>query len=79
MKAFLSLAVLLTLGACSAPDGYPMVYDHSIGGVASELLSPGSTYRARLQANDAKCQQDGFKLGEPGYAECRHRLDSQIQ
>jgi hypothetical protein len=73
------LAGTLALGGCSSPaTGYPMVFDSSVQGVASELINPGSTYRARLEANDVKCREEASKPGGKNYDECRRQLDSEI-
>jgi hypothetical protein len=79
MKVLLLLAGALALGGCSAPaTGYPMIFDSSVQGVATELMNPGSTYRSRLEANDVKCREEASKPGARSYDECRRRLDSEI-
>jgi hypothetical protein len=79
MKLILPLAAALALGACAAPDGTPMVYDGTFLGTVKEITHPGSTFNARLDENDQKCQQNGFKPGSDDYAKCRHELDAQIR
>jgi hypothetical protein len=79
MKLILPLAAALALSACTAPDGSPMVYDGTLTGTLKEITHPGSTFSARLDENDKKCQQDGFKPGSNDYANCRHQLDAQIR
>ncbi len=79
MKLFFALVVAIAVGACTAPNGMPVVFDGSVAGVARELTSPGSTYQARLDADDAKCQQAGNKTGTEAYRACRRELDDQIK
>jgi hypothetical protein len=79
MKVILPIVVALALCACTAPDGTPMVYDGSITGTLKEITQPGSTFRAKLDANDQQCQQSGFKPGTDDYRRCRSKLDNQIQ
>jgi hypothetical protein len=79
MKVFFALVVAIAVGACTAPNGMPVVFDGSVAGVAHELANPGSTYQARLNANDAKCQQAGNEPGTEAYRACRRQLDDQIK
>jgi len=44
-------------------------------GALKEIADPGSTYRARDAADDAKCQQYGFKPATEAYGNCRLQLD----
>ena len=83
MKVLIARALLagaLDVGGCASPaTGYPMVFDSSVESVATEVMNPGSTYRALLEVNDKKCREETSQPGAArSYDECRRQLDSQI-
>ena len=65
----------------AAKDGTPIVRegplpgDGSLTGTIAELANPGSTYKRRAAADDAKCLSYGFKLGTDAYSNCRVQMD----
>lgn len=63
------------LCGCTATDGTPIIYDGSVTGLANEIASPGSTYKAREAADDTRCRHYGFKPGTEGYGNCRLQID----
>ncbi len=67
--------VLIGLGGCSAADGTPIMTDGTLTGMVREMNEPGSTFKSREAADDAKCQQYGFKPGTEAYGNCRLQLD----
>ena len=84
MRAIAILCLGLLLAACSmtAKDGTPIVQeglfpgDGSLIGTIKELADPGSTYKQRKAAADAKCRDLGFKGGSDAFANCRLQLES---
>lgn len=76
------LVTLLLLGCASAaPDGTPITRegplpgDGSLLGTIAEMRDPGSTYKARMAADTAKCVELGFKPGTEAYGNCRLQLE----
>lgn len=78
MRATATILLGLALAACSmtAKDGAPIVLDGSLIGTARELADPGSTYKRREAADNARCQQLGFKTGSDAFANCRLQLET---
>ena len=84
MKSIAAACLGLVLAACSmtAKDGTPIVReglfpgDGSLVGTITELADPGSTYKQRTAAADAKCRELGFKAGSDAFANCRLQLET---
>src|SRR5258708_15773473 len=84
MKSIAAACLGLVPAACSmtAKDGTPIVReglfpgDGSLVGTITELADPGSTYKQRTAAADAKCRELGFKAGSDAFANCRLQLET---
>jgi hypothetical protein len=77
MRTIATICLGLALAGCTATtkDGTPIVLDGSLVGLIKETASPGSTYKARQAAADAKCRELGFKPGTEAYGNCRLQLE----
>lgn len=75
MRATIICVGLTLLSGCKTSDGTPIITDGTLTGAIKEYSNPGSTYKARQAADDAKCRELGFKPGTEGYGNCRLKLE----
>jgi hypothetical protein len=84
MRAIATILLGLALAACSmtAKDGTPVVReglfpgDGSLIGTIKEVADPGSTYKSREAADNARCRELGFKAESDAFATCRLQLET---
>src|SRR5258708_34490064 len=84
MRVTAPICLGVLLAACSTPakDGTPIVReglfpgDGSLIGTISEVANPGSTYKSREAADNARCRELGFKAGSDAFANCRLQLEA---
>jgi hypothetical protein len=75
MKHIAMACLGLALAGCSTADGTPMVFDGTLAGAATELASPGSSYRARQAADNLKCREYGLVPDTAAFGDCLLTLE----